>query len=47
MFVNKDLNKREEKRRSYWESCMPEKKVLSREQVEGFFDRLIEDSVKR
>eukprot|EP00210_Caulerpa_lentillifera_P002916 g2784.t1 len=46
-FVSKDIDKREEKRRSYWQSSIPEKKVLSKEQVEGFFDRLIEDGIKR
>ena len=46
-FVEKDIDRREQKRREYWKSCTPPKKVLSKEQTEGFFDRLVEDGAKR
>ncbi|KAF5828767.1 hypothetical protein DUNSADRAFT_17114 [Dunaliella salina] len=46
-FTEKNIQAKEQKMRETYESLKPKSRVLSKEQVDGFYERLLDDAAKR
>lgn len=47
LFIKTDLKRRNEKVQEVWQSLQPKRKIISKEKMDEFFQRLLKDENKR